>query len=113
MAGIILVAFLATVRTYYFSATPQQEAGEDAFLALKELDEAGMLRPYAAANDYEGLNSQVKLYYYNHSAEICNTQGTCFGQKPSSENVWVGSYLVSGSAGFSPRVVNLYLWRDA
>jgi hypothetical protein len=113
LAGIILIVFLAGLKTYYFSATPQEEASMEAFMILKELDGSGLLRNHAIANDYQGLNSEIMLYNYNHSVEICNSQGTCFGEKPFSDNIWVGSYFISGSTGFSPRTVNLYLWRDA
>ena len=112
LAGIILITFLVTLKAVYLSMTPQEEASTEAYITLKELDENGLLRDYAVANDYNSLNNEISLYYYNHSVEICNSQGSCFGEKPESENVWVGSYIISGSSGFAPRTVKLYLWRE-
>ena len=111
LAGVVLITFLVTLKAVYISMTPQEEASTEAYVTLKELDESGLLRNYAVANDFNGLDSEVKLYYYNHSVEICNPQGNCFGEKPDSDNVWVGSYLISGGDGFAPRIVHLYLWR--
>ena len=110
-AGIILITFLVTLKAAYLSMTPQEEASIEAYITLKELDESGLLRSYAVTNNYNGLNSEVNLYYYNHSVEICNSQGNCYGEKPDSENIWVGSYMISGESGFAPRIVHLYLWR--
>ena len=113
VAGMVLITFLVTLKATFLSATPQEEASFEAYTILKELDESGNLRSYAVANDFNGLNSEINIYYYDHLVEICNPQGTCFGTKPTADNVWVGSYAVSGDSGFAPRIVNLYLWRQA
>lgn len=112
IAGIILITFLVTLKATYLSATPEEDASITAYTTLKQLDDSGLLRSGAAAYDYDSINSEIKLYFYNHTIEICNAQGTCYGRKPSSDNVWIGSYFISGDDSYSPRTVNLYLWRD-
>jgi hypothetical protein len=113
MAGIILISFLIMIKSAYFTTTPQEEASLTAYSVLKTMDDSnGLLRSYAVAGDYEGLNSKVELYLYQHSIEIC-TQTECSGQRPQAENVWVGSYMISGDTSMAPRTVNLYLWRTA
>lgn len=111
VAGIILIVFLVTIRASYLSVTPQEEASAEAYMTLKSLDQSGLLRDYAVANDYNGLNSEIKDFWYNHSVEICNPS-SCSGEKPSADDVYVGSYLISGGDGYAPRIVNLYLWRE-
>jgi hypothetical protein len=79
---------------------------------LKGLDDSGLLRDYAVSNDYSGLNSRITDFRYKHTVEICDPSGDCHGEKPDADNVYVGSYLISGGNGFAPRIINLYLWRE-
>jgi hypothetical protein len=111
MAGIILITFLVMLKSSYFSTLPQEKASLTAYATLKGLDDAGLLRPYAVAGDYEGLSSNINLYSYEHSVEIC-TQSGCSGLRPNAEDVWAGSYMISGDTGIAPRTVHLYLWRQ-
>jgi len=108
IAGIIIIGFVAVVSRSYISI-PQEDTALQAYQALKGLDEQGILRPYAAANDWGSLNSEVKIYSRNHTIEICSLSG-CSGQKPHGDNVWVGSYIIAGDQSYQPLQVKLYLW---
>jgi len=108
IAGIIIIGFVAVVSRSYIN-TSQEDFTLQAYQALKSLDEQGILRPYAAANDWGSLNSEVRIYSKNHTVEICSTS-VCSGQKPHGDNVWVGSYLISGYQSYQPLQVKLYLW---
>ncbi len=112
LAGIILITFLVTIKTTYFSVTPEEEVSSTAYVILKELDDSGILRSYAVSDNYNALNSEIRNIYYNHTIEICNPSGACFGEKPVADNVYVGSYFISGGNSYAPRIVNLYLWRQ-
>ena len=108
IAGIIIIGFVAVVGRTYIS--PQEEdISLRAYEALRELDEQGVLRSYAAVGDWGSLNSEVRIYDRNHTIQICDSSG-CVGQKPDGQNVWVGSYLTSGGQTYQPMQVKLYLW---
>ncbi|MBL7206115.1 MAG: hypothetical protein ISS36_00780 [Candidatus Aenigmarchaeota archaeon] len=104
LAGILLIGFLLAVNTFYLSPRTSEP---QPYLILKGLDEQGILRAYAVADDYSGLNSQIDTAY-NHSVEICSTG--CVGEKSEADNVFVGRYFVSGENSYDPKEVRLYLW---
>lgn len=108
IAGIIIIGFVAAISQVYIS--PQNEdLGGQAYQTLKSLDEQGILRVYAAAGDWGGLDSEVRIYGKNHSIEICSPSG-CVGQKPEGANVYAGSYIISGSQSYQLMQIKLYLW---
>jgi hypothetical protein len=109
IAGVIIFGFLAVISQTYINPS-QEDFTLQAYQSLKSLDEQGILRPYAAAGDWGGLNSQVKIYSRNHTIEICQASGSCTGQKPEGVNVWVGNYIISGNQNYQPMQVKLYLW---
>ncbi|MEM5812353.1 MAG: hypothetical protein QXN71_01815 [Candidatus Aenigmatarchaeota archaeon] len=109
IAGIIIVGFVAAVSQNY-AKTSTQDFSIRAYEKLKELDDKGTLRPYAAAGDWGSINSQVRIYDMNHSIEICDISGNCVGYKPEAFNVWVGSYIISGYQSYQPLLIKLYLW---
>jgi len=108
IAGIIMIGFIAVVSRVYINPS-HEDFSLRAYQSLKELDEQGILRIYAAAGDWGSLNSQVRIYDRNHTIEICSPGG-CQGGRPEGMNVWVGSYMVSGSQSYQPMQVKLYLW---
>ncbi len=110
MASIIMMGFVGLMsQTIIF--TPETEGlNFAAFQELKELDEQGVLRDYAVAMDPIGLDSKVTLYAYSHTIQICDYSGTCVGERPEDENVWVGTYMVSGKDYYSPHTIKLYIW---
>ncbi len=108
IAGIIIIGFLAAVSQVYMSPS-QEDFTLKAYQELKSLDGQGILRPYAAAGDWGSLNSEVRIFGKNHTVEICSPSG-CQGGKPEGQNVWVGSYMISGNQNYAPMQVKLYLW---
>jgi hypothetical protein len=108
IAGIIMIGFVAAVSTSYINPS-QEDFSLQAYQSLKGLDDQGILRPYAAAGDWGYLNSQVMIYGRNHTIEICSPSG-CQGGKPEGQNVWAGSYIISGDQSYQPMQVKLYLW---
>jgi hypothetical protein len=109
IAGVIIFGFLAVIGQTYI--IPQQgDFTLQAYQSLKSLDEQGILRPYAAAGDWGGLNNQVRVYSRNHTIEICDSSGSCAGQKPQGANVWAGNYIISGDQTYQPYLIKLYLW---
>ena len=107
IAGIIIIGFLAVMSQSYMA--PTQDYTLKAYAVLKGLDEQGVLRPYAEAGDWGGLDSEIKLYGRNHSIQLC-TPSECIGQLPQGENVWVGNYMIAGGQGYNPMQVKLYVW---
>ncbi len=108
IAGIIIIGFLAVISQTFIN--PQQsDLSARAYDALKGLDQQGVLRPYAAAGDWGGLNSEVRIYDSNHSIMLC-THSQCVGQRPEANNVWVGNYMIAGDQTYNPVQVRLYMW---
>ncbi len=110
MASIIILGFVGLMSQSAILVPEIEDLNFAAFQELKELDEQGILRDYTVAMDPVGLNSEVTLYVYNHSIQICDYSGTCAGERPEDKNVWVGTYLVSGKDYYSPHTVKLYIW---
>ena len=108
IAGIIIIGFVAAVSQIYMSPS-QEDFTIKAYEELRSLDERGVLRTYAAAGDWGGLDSEVRIYGKNHTVEICSPSG-CQGGRPQGSNVWVGNYLISGSQSYQPMQIKLYLW---
>ena len=109
IAGIIIIGFVAAISQIYMSPS-QEDFTLKAYEELRSLDGRGILRSYAAAGDWGGLDSEVRIYGRNHTVEICSPAGCQGGQRPESLNVWVWSYIVSGSQSYQPLQVKLYLW---
>jgi len=108
IAGIIIIGFVTAVSQIYMSPS-QEDFTLKAYQELRNLDEQGILRTYAAAGDWGNLNNQVRIYGKNHTVEICSPSG-CQGGIPAGQNVWVGNYIISGSQNYQPMQVKLYLW---
>jgi hypothetical protein len=112
--AVIAITIIITFVTTITGGTTRIQTSEDieikAYKILKNLDEKGLLRSYAINDDYSGLNSQVELYMYNHSVEICRSVNQCVGEKPDTSDVWVGNYIISGDEEYAPRIIKLYLY---
>jgi hypothetical protein len=112
IAGTILISFLIILGRALMAAPADVSVNEKPFNVLEGLDNRGLLRNYTMAGDAEGLNSEVSIFSYNHSVQICNASGNCSGTPPAAGTVWTGSYLVAGDGNYTPREVKLYLWND-
>ena len=110
LASLILVGFMAVIASPTISVPEPGNLNEVAYELLKGLDDQGYIRSYAASHDYNGLNSKVSFYSHNHSIQVCDYRGGCYGSRPSEKNVWVATYLVSGDSVYQPMTVRLYLW---
>jgi hypothetical protein len=110
IAGIILIGFLLFVSGVYANI-PEQDISIRGYSILHELDHQGVLRGYVNDGNYSGLNSQIILFGYNHSVQICDQGGNCLGNSPDADNVWVGNYMVAGDQNYNPKLVKLYMWR--
>jgi len=110
MASLILVGFMVVVARPVIFVPGPENMNDIAYGLLEGLDDQGYLRPYAASHDYSGLNSRVAFYSHNHSVQICDYGGSCYGSSPPESNVWVATYLVAGDSVYQPMTVRLFLW---
>ena len=110
LVSLILVGFMAVIANPSISVPEPENMNEVAYELLKGLDDQGYLRPYSAAHDYSGLDSRIRFYSHNHSVQICDFGGSCYGSRPSERNVWVATRVLSGDSVYQPMVVRLYLW---
>ncbi len=110
LAGLIIIGFLLSLANGYIS-TPVEDPGLKSYSVLHELDQQDVLRGHAEDWNYSGLNSQISLFGYNHSIQICDQSGNCAGTRPVAGNVWAGNYIIAGNDIYQPRLVRLYLWR--
>lgn len=108
-AGILLIGFVLFIAQGYAQANSMD--GHDFGRVLPDLDQRGLLRGYVYSGDLEGLESEIRLYGFGHSVQVCAPSGSCKGSMPVHENVWVTSYFLSGNDSFQPREVRLYAWK--
>ena len=117
IAGLLIITFLTILGTINLTQPQQGDPQVLVLKTLRDLDDRGLLRGYAANNNYAGLNNAVAIAAYNHTIQICDFNSGCAGIVPTARNVWVGSYfiagddLVSGNGVFAPREVRLFLWQ--
>ncbi len=110
IAVLLIMLFLASAGSVYFTAPDENGLTEAGYQLLKEMDSRGVLRPYAAAGNYAAINSGVQMPAYNHSVQICSLGGACTGEYPSSDNIVVSGYVIAGSETYAPLEVKLYVW---
>jgi len=111
IASIIIVAFLVSVSRIYLIEVEPPDASATAYDILKELDDQGVLRVYAAAMDYAGLDAQVDIAGYDHIVNICDSGRSCVGPEPNGTDIWTGSYFIAGQSVYQPIDIKLYLWK--
>ena len=114
-AVILIMGFLVTAGSVYFSSTAGNGPAPGGYEKLKELDDRNDLRPLAAARDFEAVNSMIDVPGYSHSIMICDFGGGCWGNSTESQtgsmNVMVSSYIISGHGSYEPLEIRLYMWR--
>lgn len=110
LASLILMGFILAVASPAIHVPGPENMNDVAYQMLKGLNEKGNMRAYAAAHDYSGLDSGIAFYSHNHSVQICDYGGSCYGQAPSEDNVWVATYLLAGDSVYQPMTVRLFLW---
>ena len=108
IAGMVVMIFVVNI-----SGMPglagQPDMSSKGYGILKDLYIRDSLRNYTAARDFTGLESEVLLFGYNHSVQICDPYG-CVGTVPEADNVWTASYIVAGEDFPDPANVKLYIW---
>jgi len=110
-AGIILVMFLFGIASTYNKVT-SSDIGLKFSDVLVELDDMEILRGLSDSNDFTGIESEISILGFEDAVEICNSGGTCIGNRPDiRDDIWVSSYFLAGLDSYSPREVRLYVWR--
>ncbi|UCD07908.1 MAG: hypothetical protein JSW41_03005 [Candidatus Aenigmatarchaeota archaeon] len=111
LAGIIMISFLLVLAVGY-GKVPGEYVSLKGYEILHDLDQQGVLRSYVIDGNYSGLGSQIKLFEYNHSVQICDQAGNCSGSMPDAANVWIGNYyIIAGEDQYQPYLIKLYMWR--
>jgi hypothetical protein len=115
----MLEAAVAIFLVYTFliilsSGRAREDRPEDlklrAYELLEGLDDQGVLRGYAAANDYASIDAAIDYEAHNHTVNVCEPDGSCHGQIPNGTDVWVGSYILAGQSSYNPKLVKLYIY---
>jgi len=113
IAGVVILLFaaaLGSTQSIVKSSPPVH-----GYRALGAVYEKGMLRTYAAHMDFSAIDSEVAdtgyLTGFNHTVQICGASGSCAGQVPSSDELWVSRMLLSGDETYEPLEVILYIYR--
>ena len=113
LGGVIILMFVAAIGATNVQVTPH--APVEGYRTLGALYEKPGLRELAAAQDCAAIESLVSgtgyLIGYEHSVQVCDTSGSCCGQAPDKENVFVSSLLLAGDEAYDPVEVILYISR--
>jgi uncharacterized membrane-anchored protein len=110
LAAIIILGFLLAISGKYIDQGSVSDVSLKGYSILKSLDERDVLRNYTVNLDYNGLNSEIRLFTYNHSIQICDFSGSCVGERPNITDLWVASYIISGDSQYQPYEVKLYIY---
>ena len=114
IAGVIILLFVAGMGATGMQASPPEPV--QGHRALGDLYESGSLREHAPARNCSAIDALVTatgyIIGYDHSVRVCDEGGSCCGQVPGSENVWVSSLVMAGDEDYEPVEVMLYLTRD-
>ncbi len=112
ISGIIIIGFVIALSNLVFFQEPAPNLSEKGYAILKELENTGKLRDYVSSENFTGLQSEINIPGYAYSIEICDSQGTCNGNRPVGKNVWLSSYIIAGDGDYEPKVIKLYIWRE-
>jgi len=110
MATIIMFGFLMLISSVYITKPYPADMALKSYDMLQGLDNQGILRNYTESLNYTGIASQMEIYTYNRSAQICDYADSCVGSMPSATDVWAGTYIVAGLSSYQPREVRFYIW---
>jgi hypothetical protein len=113
IAGVVMLLFLAALNAG--SSQVASQGPPSGGRVLQSLDDMGLLRGAACGGPSavdQLVSSTRYLAGYNHTVQICDEADTCSGQRPSKENVWSYSHLLSGGCCYEPLEVVLYVFRE-
>ncbi len=112
-AAIAIVLILVSI-VFLFTGKeitePQMSA--TGYECLKNLDNQGVLRYYAANGLGDRLDADLKACIpplLNYTTKICATS-TCNTVLPLNKTVFLSTYLIAGDNSFNPRLVGLWVW---
>lgn len=115
-AMIAALLILSTLVAVYSFSKPQESFDtvtirEKGYFCLKDVDNRGLLRYYALANDSAGIReyfSKCLPHSLNFSVSFC---AACAADIPRNRTIVPINYLVAGEgATFQPTNANLFLW---
>lgn len=109
-AVVIMVFFLLALGINYTSPPPGADLSGTGYEILKDLDNRGELRSYVVNNQTDNLESRIRIEGYNHTVQICDLGGECYGNEPEGLNVWVSTYIISGENAYDPHEIRLFMW---
>jgi hypothetical protein len=110
MASVVIVGFLVAIASVYITKPFPDEMSLDAYRMLEGMDNRGVLRNYTESLNHTAIASEITIYSYNTSAQICDYAENCTGTAPDARNVWAGAYVVAGLTSYQPREVRFYIW---
>ncbi|MFH1294323.1 MAG: hypothetical protein ABIH90_00075 [Candidatus Aenigmatarchaeota archaeon] len=110
LAVLLIFTFLIILSSGRVKEDRPEDLNVKAYEILADLNEKGVLGPYASANDAHSINMSISYDAHNHTANVCEPDGSCHGPEPDSNDVWVGSYLVAGDNSYNPKLVKLYIY---
>lgn len=114
LEAVIAIFLIYTFLMILSSGQVKEDRPEDlelkAYELLEGLDEQGVLRGYAASNDYNSIDAALEYRAHNHTVNVCEPDGSCHGSVPNETEVWVGSYIVAGQDSYNPKLVKLYIY---
>ena len=107
--GTVLV--LTVLITLFNPQPPSSNLSSIGFNCLKDLDNKGLLRSYAANNLITDFNSSLQqcLTAFNYEFKICSST-VCNTTLPANKDVFLSSYFVSGYTTYQPTLINLWVW---
>ncbi len=111
MAGVIIIGFMIAVGAMLSFSPDEKGVSEKGYQELQRLADESKLRLYASQRNYSAIEDSVRIPGYADSVEICEPSGSCVGNVPSGEEVWLSTYIVSGYSSYDPVKVKLYLRR--
>lgn len=112
-AAIAIVLILVSIVFLFTSkeiTEPQMSA--TGYECLKNLDNRGLLRYYAANDLGDRLDADLKTCIpplLNYTTKICAIS-TCNTMLPINKTVFLSTYLIAGDNSFNPRLVGLWVW---
>jgi len=109
LTSVVVISFLLFISNRYLSVIQPEDIADTGYLILQGLDNRGQLRNYTVAKDYLGLNTQIPIYAYNHTIQICDYEDNCVGLVPNTSNTWTANYIIAGNDVYKPFVVKLHM----
>ena len=111
LGSILILTMLITLFNPSFS-TSHSQLSNVGFNCLKDLDNQGPLRNYAANNMTTNLNTSLQqcLSAFNYDFKICSSPLDCSTNLPTNKDIFLSSYFIAGDTAYKPTLINLWVW---